>query len=267
MPCSNCRQSGHNLRTCDDVSRLSDHQRIDEPVNQLDQSSTNIVEPVINDIIFNSHHIRNPTSRSPSTSPSRSPSTYEIYSPIPHILSGYNTPTPMEPLPTDHASLFTPAQGALPLYPFPDIDLLPIHMEPLPTDHASLFTPAQDALPLYPFPDIDLLPTQLLPDDDLLPTQLFPDDHLLPTQLFPDDDIITGLARATNVIHPTPVIKTLVQIVDTPCHIDECPICMEDLLSTDTFTTRCGHMFHGTCMLIHTKLHDSCPMCRGILIN
>ena len=234
MPCSNCRQSGHNLRTCDDVSRLSDHQRIDEPVNQLDQSSTNIVEPVINDIIFNSHHIRNPTSRSPSTSPSRSPSTYEIYSPIPHILSGYNTPT---------------------------------HMEPLPTDHASLFTPAQDALPLYPFPDIDLLPTQLLPDDDLLPTQLFPDDHLLPTQLFPDDDIITGLARATNVIHPTPVIKTLVQIVDTPCHIDECPICMEDLLSTDTFTTRCGHMFHGTCMLIHTKLHDSCPMCRGILIN
>ena len=212
MPRSNCRQSGHNLRTCDDVSRLSDHQRIDEPVNQLDQSSTNIVEPVINDIIFNSHHIRNPTSRSPSTSPSRSPSTYEIYSPIPHILSGYNTPTPMEPLPTDHASLFTPAQGALPLYPFPDIDLLP-------------------------------------------------------TQLFPDDDIITGLARATNVIHPTPVIKTLVQIVDTPCHIDECPICMEDLLSTDTFTTRCGHMFHGTCMLIHTKLHDSCPMCRGILIN
>ena len=234
MPCSNCRQSGHNLRTCDDVSRLSDHQRIDEPVNQLDQSSTNIVEPVINDIIFNSHHIRNPTSRSPSTSPSRSPSTYEIYSPIPHILSGYNTPT---------------------------------HMEPLPTDHASLFTPAQGALPLYPFPDIDLLPTQLLPDDDLLPTQLFPDDDLLPTQLYPDDDIITGLGRATNVIHPTPVIKTLVQIVDTPCHIDECPICMEDLLSTDTFTTRCGHMFHGTCMLIHTKLHDSCPMCRGILIN
>ena len=217
MPCSNCGQSGHNLRTCDDVSRLSDHQRIDEPVNQLDQSSTNI---------------RNPISRSPSTSPSTSPSRYEIYSPIPHIISGYNTPT--------------------------DITVSPTDITVSPTDHPSLFTP------LYPFP----LPTQLFPDNRLLPTQLFPDDddiHSL--QLLPDDLVIAELGRATNIIHPNPVIKTLVQIVDTPCHIDECPICMEDLLSTDTFTTRCGHMFHGTCMLIHTKLHDSCPLCRGVLIN
>ena len=223
MPCSICGQSGHNARTCDDVSHLSNHQRADEPVNQLNQSSINIVEPVINDITFDYQHIRNPTSRSPSRSPPRSPPRYEIYSPIPHIISGYNTPTEITVSSTDFASLFTPS------------DILPIQL----------------------FPDIDILPTQLFPDDDDIP----------PLQLLPDDVIITGLGRATNIIHPNPVIKTLVQIVDTPCHIDECPICMEDLLSTDTFTTRCGHMFHGTCMLIHTKLHDSCPLCRGVLIN
>ena len=224
MPCSICGQYGHNARTCDDVSHLSNHQRADEPVNQLNQSSTNIVEPVINHITFDYQHIRNPTSRSPSRSPPRSPprspSRYEIYSPIPHIISGYNTPTEITVSPTDFSSLFTPS------------DIIPT---------------------LLSFSDA----RALFPDDDDIP----------PLQLLPDDVIIAGLDRATNIIHPNPVIKTLVQIVDTPCHIDECPICMQDLLSTDTFTTRCGHMFHGTCMLIHTKLHDSCPLCRGVLIN
>jgi len=61
-----------------------------------------------------------------------------------------------------------------------------------------------------------------------------------------------------------PVI-TLAPIVASPCHSDECPICMESLLKTDLFTTRCGHMFHGSCMITHLKHKNSCPMCRGIL--
>ena len=64
-----------------------------------------------------------------------------------------------------------------------------------------------------------------------------------------------------------PIIMELVDCVDKPCHIDECPICMEGLNLVDTFTTRCGHMFHGTCMLIHTQTKKICPMCRGTLIK
>jgi len=64
-----------------------------------------------------------------------------------------------------------------------------------------------------------------------------------------------------------PIIMELVDCVDKPCHIDECPICMESLNLVDTFTTRCGHMFHGTCMLIHTQTKKTCPMCRGTLIK
>jgi hypothetical protein len=59
--------------------------------------------------------------------------------------------------------------------------------------------------------------------------------------------------------------KTLVDIVTLPCHTNDCPICMEDLLQTDLFVTRCGHQFHGTCMIKHIKFHDNCPMCRGLL--
>jgi hypothetical protein len=72
---------------------------------------------------------------------------------------------------------------------------------------------------------------------------------------------------ATPIIHFPVITKELVECVAKPCHADECPICMETLKLVDTFTTRCGHMFHGTCMLIHTQRNDSCPMCRGNLIR
>ena len=48
---------------------------------------------------------------------------------------------------------------------------------------------------------------------------------------------------------------------------EECPICMDPLKQTDVFTTRCGHMYHGTCMIRHIKNNDSCPMCRGLLFE
>ncbi len=59
----------------------------------------------------------------------------------------------------------------------------------------------------------------------------------------------------------------LVDCVEEPCQIHDCPICMEDLKQTDLLVTRCGHQFHGTCMLRHMKTHDNCPMCRGVLFT
>lgn len=68
------------------------------------------------------------------------------------------------------------------------------------------------------------------------------------------------------IIQHKPIItRSLAPMVDTPCISDDCPICMDSLLKTDLFTTRCGHMFHGSCMITHLKLHNNCPMCRGIL--
>ena len=65
----------------------------------------------------------------------------------------------------------------------------------------------------------------------------------------------------------TPEKKSLVPCVESPCISTECPICMETLKQTDVFTTRCGHMYHGTCMIRHIKNNDSCPMCRGVLFQ
>ena len=59
----------------------------------------------------------------------------------------------------------------------------------------------------------------------------------------------------------------LVDCVKHPCESTDCPICMEDFQGTDLFVTRCGHQFHGTCMIRHMKLHDNCPMCRGVLFT
>lgn len=40
-----------------------------------------------------------------------------------------------------------------------------------------------------------------------------------------------------------------------------CPICFE-CLSTDLFTTKCGHVFHKSCMDKWNK--DTCPYCRQL---
>lgn len=61
--------------------------------------------------------------------------------------------------------------------------------------------------------------------------------------------------------------KELVPIIENPIDCKTCCICLEDIKKTDIFITRCGHQFHGGCMLKHMKTHDNCPMCRGVLIN
>ena len=57
----------------------------------------------------------------------------------------------------------------------------------------------------------------------------------------------------------------LVDCVEHPCSTDNCAICLDKLSSVDLFVTRCGHQYHGTCMIQHIKKKDNCPLCRGLL--
>jgi len=43
-----------------------------------------------------------------------------------------------------------------------------------------------------------------------------------------------------------------------------CPICMDDLTNCDKIVTRCGHQFHGSCLIkyIGTSSTMVCPCCR-----
>ena len=59
--------------------------------------------------------------------------------------------------------------------------------------------------------------------------------------------------------------KNLVDCVDKPCSTETCAICLDKLSSVDLFVTRCGHQYHGTCMIQHIKKKDNCPLCRGVL--
>jgi hypothetical protein len=82
-------------------------------------------------------------------------------------------------------------------------------------------------------------------------------------------DLDSSFDWAELLDEPTPIAATttLVDCVKEPCKAVDCPICMEDFQKTDIFVTRCGHQFHGTCMIRHMKQHDNCPMCRGVLFS
>ena len=88
-----------------------------------------------------------------------------------------------------------------------------------------------------------------------------------PDILFPEWDSDEDTSFIRTDIHLPPFSSKLVDCVQEPCKTNDCPICMEDLHKTDLFVTRCGHQFHGTCMIQHIKLHDNCPMCRGLLFQ
>ena len=59
--------------------------------------------------------------------------------------------------------------------------------------------------------------------------------------------------------------KKLPNCVQQPCSTDSCAICLDKLSNVDLFVTRCGHQYHGTCMISHIKKNDNCPLCRGLL--
>lgn len=96
---------------------------------------------------------------------------------------------------------------------------------------------------------------------------LFPD---IPNDLWSDDDdnINPNIPIVEYNIDRKPThSKPLVECVKEPCITTECPICMETLQNVDIMVTRCGHKFHSTCMIIHMRAHDNCPMCRGTLFS
>lgn len=52
-----------------------------------------------------------------------------------------------------------------------------------------------------------------------------------------------------------------------------CPVCLRSIGNVDCYVTKCGHKFHGSCMLKwceirrDTDKEEACPMCRGQLKN
>ena len=53
---------------------------------------------------------------------------------------------------------------------------------------------------------------------------------------------------------------------------DLCPICLRSIGDVDCYVTKCGHKFHGSCMLKWCEIKrdtdkEVCPMCRGELKN
>ncbi len=143
-----------------------------------------------------------------------------------------NVSTPVTPLPTQPQDMS---------------EITPIHSTPS--------SPISPSTPTTPFPR-----RALFRDTSSIPLDLWPDSDDDDTPL----DFSLTYSSESN-LKPISHNKPLVDLVEHPCHTNDCPICMDDLLQTDVFVTRCGHQFHGTCMIRHIKHNDTCPMCRGVL--
>lgn len=100
-----------------------------------------------------------------------------------------------------------------------------------------------------------------------IPSSEFIDSSLDYDDLFGDLDFLDNFDELLGDLKPVALSAQLVECVKAPCVSTECPICMDEFHSTDLFVTRCGHQFHGTCMIRHMKQHDNCPMCRGVLFT
>jgi hypothetical protein len=124
-------------------------------------------------------------------------------------------------------------------------------------------------------------PARRRPLNDIMPRSLVPDlENINFSAIFADTDSdlessfddMPGLMDVDDISgdEDTNLVtkhRELVPCVEEPCPSDECPICMDSLQKTDLFVSRCGHQFHGTCMVRHMKQNDNCPMCRGILFT
>ena len=209
MPCSVCKQTGHNMRTCINMPWPPTDQTLLHAWRR--RNNTNHMWQRFNRTIDTPSRYL-----SPSPSPDPSPSPYPVPVPVPVPVP---TPTP------------TP-------YSFVNHTILP--SERLVRHSELLIIPRRRRIEI-PSDDTNLIPSA---------GRRWVHDP----QWRRESDIES---IQDNTSFQTPIIMELVDCVDKPCHIDECPICMEDLNLVDTFTTRCGHMFHGTCMLIHTQTKKS----------
>ena len=211
MPCSVCKQTGHNIRTC-----------INMPWPPIDQTRN----------LLHMWRRRNSTI---------------------HAWRRFNrtsTTPPVWRMRTTTATIPSPSLSPT---------ILPSERLISPSDLP--LTP----LPLTPVPPSD--DTNLTPSDDTNLTPSVSRRWVFEPQWRRELENQQDILLDNPSLQMENIIMDLVDCVDKPCHIDECPICMEGINLVDTFTTRCGHMFHGTCMLIHTQTKKNCPICRGTLIK
>ena len=98
-----------------------------------------------------------------------------------------------------------------------------------------------------------------------LSRQLTPDF----SPLDPPSPILFPSLDSPSLDSPSPFNTTLlIDRAPSSFHSDSCPICFDSFSQTDLFITRCGHQFHGTCILAHLLSRSSnhnCPTCRSLL--
>ena len=232
MPCSFCGTVGHNRRTCQRFDLLVSAATEEQPI--IDNEDTLPHEPL---------DIRNLNGNIINTARTN------LLNVIDNLFQ-YN-----EQL---NPAFITPNRSRSPSPPLSP-ERRPLTMQPIASGNgtATMLLPhhsPQAPLTIQPISDFGQgTATMLLTDsfDDI--ANIFNDDD---DDNYSDDDL-------PDLIPIEP--KKLPDCVQQPCSTDSCAICLDKLSNVDLFVTRCGHQYHGTCMIQHIKKNDNCPLCRGLL--
>jgi len=239
MPCSFCGTVGHNRRTCQRFDLLVAAATEEQPI--IDNEDTLPHEPL--DIRNLNGNIIN-TARTNLLNVIDNLFQYnEQLNPAFITPTRSRSPSPQAPLTIQPISNYGYGSGMATMLLPPHSPQAPLTMQPIASGNATATMLLRESIP----PGLTRIPSF----DDI--ANLFNDAN----EEEVDDNDLPDLIPIEN--------QNLVDCVLQPCSTDSCAICLDKLSNVDLFVTRCGHQYHGTCMIQHIKKKDNCPLCRGLL--
>ena len=243
MPCSYCGTVGHNRRTCQRFNILV------AAATAATEEQTNIETP--NNIQDEQLRIRNNNNES-LISTART----NLLNVIDDLFQYNNELNP---------AFITPNRSRSPSPPLSP-ERRPLTMQPIGLGYGS----RSPTILLPPHSPQAPLTMQPIASGNATATMLLTGNMPHGIARIPSFDDIANLINGEEDFDDLPDLipiepKKLVDCVDKPCSTDNCAICLDKLSSVDLLVTRCGHQFHGTCMIQHIKKKDNCPLCRGLL--
>ena len=63
------------------------------------------------------------------------------------------------------------------------------------------------------------------------------------------------------------LIQEVDSVVRDESENDTCPVCLDDITSSNFCVTRCGHRFCMPCLFRHSEQSNECPMCRQVFVE
>lgn len=122
---------------------------------------------------------------------------------------------------------------------------------------------------------VEMVPLSAVEDPDQDQNQEDPDDDndwsTIASETQEDDDADEIEVEEEPVVPPQcdchETIAQPICALPEGFSLGECPICYDDIKMINMTVSRCGHIFHASCIFACLERRIDCPMCRTQLVN